>query len=187
MDTAGRLLRFKARLCVRGDLQDITGSDVYAATGAYRSLRILLALVAAFDLECHSADVTNAFLNAVLDEEVYVKCPPGFEVRGYVWKLKRALYGLRTAPRAWFKELTSFLSTIGFTPCPEDPCIVFHDSGIIIFFYVDDFLFIGPRSQAQEIATLKKVLNEKYGIKDLGPTSSFLNIKITRDREAKML
>ena len=87
----------------------------------------------------------------------------------------------------WFKELISFLFIIGFIPCLEDPCIVFYNSGIIIFFYVDDFLFIGPCSQAQEIATLKKVLNEKYGIKDLGPISSFLNIKITRDREARIL
>jgi len=98
-------------VCVRGDLQDITEVDVYAATGAYRSLRILMALVAAFGLICHSADVTNAFLNALLgiDEIVYVQCPPGYEKPGYVWKLKRALYGLRTAPKAWFKELTEFL------------------------------------------------------------------------------
>ena len=86
----------------------------------------------------------------------------------------------------WFQEFTFFLLTIGFIPCLEDPCIVFYNFGIIIFFYVDDFLFIGPRLQVQEIATLKKVLNEKYGIKDLGLISSFLNIKITRDCEAKI-
>ena len=57
---------------------------MYAAIGVYYLLRILLALVAAFNLECYLADVTNAFLNAVLDEEVYIKCPLGFEVRGYI-------------------------------------------------------------------------------------------------------
>ena len=187
LDTLGNLLRFKAQLCVQGDLQDTTGSEVYAATGAYQSLRILLALVAAFDLECHSADVTNAFLNAILDEEVYVQCPPGFTTPGMAWRLKRALYGLKTAPRAWFKELTSFLFTKGFKPVPEDPCILLHHSGIIIFFYIDDFLFIGPQSREAEISDLKHSLNKKYGIKDLGPTTSFLNLKITQDREARKL
>jgi hypothetical protein len=189
LDTAGYLQRFKGRLCVRGDLQDITGVDVYAATGAYRSLRILLALVAAFDLICDSADVKNAFLNAILspDEIVYVRCPPGFETPGHVWKLKRALYGLRSAPKAWFKELSQFLALKGFKPCPDEPCIMLNDSGLIIFFYVDDFLFIGPRSRADDLASLKRSLHEKYGIKDLGPATSFLNIKITRDESTKRL
>jgi len=189
LDTADFLQRFKARVCVRGDLQDITEVDVYAATGAYRSLRILMALVAAFGLICHSADVTNAFLNAILgnDEIVYIQCPQGYEKPGYVWKLKRALYGLRTAPKAWFKELTEFLQSKGFKSCPDEPCILLHNSGIIIFFYVDDFLLIGPQSRAKDIASLKKALDEKYGIKDLGPTTSFLNIKIRRDESTKQL
>jgi hypothetical protein len=85
LDTAGYLLRFKARICVRGDLQQDLGGDVYAATGAYRTFRILMSLVAAFDLICHSADVTNAFLNAPMKEEVYVKCPPGFDISGEIW------------------------------------------------------------------------------------------------------
>ena len=85
------------------------------------------------------------------------------------------------------KSLYFFFLTIGFISCLEDPCIVFYNSGIIIFFYIDDFLFISPCLQVQEIVTLKKVLNEKYSIKDLGPISSFLNIKITRDCEARIL
>ena len=84
---------------MRGDLQEDPGSDVYAATGAYRTFRVLMALVSAFGLICHSADVTNAFLNARMNKDIYVKCPPGFDVTGKVWKLKRALYGLRIAPK----------------------------------------------------------------------------------------
>jgi hypothetical protein len=57
---------------------------MYAAIGIYCLLRILLALIAIFDLKCHLVDITNAFLNAVLDEEVYIKCPLGFKVRGYI-------------------------------------------------------------------------------------------------------
>ena len=57
---------------------------MYAATGVYHLLRILLALIAAFDLECYLVNITNAFLNAVLDKEVYIKYPLGFKVRGYI-------------------------------------------------------------------------------------------------------
>ena len=57
---------------------------MYAAIGVYYLLRILLTFVAIFDLECYLADITNAFLNAVLDEEVYIKCPLRFEVCGHV-------------------------------------------------------------------------------------------------------
>jgi hypothetical protein len=55
----------------------------------------------------------------------------------------------------------------------------------MVFFYVDDFLFIAPRHQQKEIQSLKTLLNEKYGIKDLGPATSFLNIRITRDTNSR--
>lgn len=94
-DAYGYLVRHKARICVRGDLQNNPGQDLYAATGAYRTFRILMALVAAFKLICDSADVTNAFLNAIMNEEVYVETPPGFTRCGKVWRLRKALYGLK--------------------------------------------------------------------------------------------
>lgn len=186
LDTAGYLMRFKARVCVRGDLQMDSGDDLYAATGAYRTFRILIALAAAFNLICHSVDVTNAFLNAILDQEVYVECPPGFKVPGKVWKLNKALYGLRIAPKLWFEELSSFLQSKGYQSCSEEPCLLINkDTGVIVFFYVDDFLLLGPPHQLKEINAIKTALHSKYGIKDLGPATSFLNIKITRDIESR--
>ena len=110
---------------------------------------------------------------------MYVQSPPGYQELGRVWKLKRALYGLRTAPKAWFNELTVFLSSRGFKPCPDEPCIFINeDSGLIIFFYVDDFLFIGPRSRAGDVASLKHALDKKYGIKDLGQPQAFSTSKL---------
>ena len=57
---------------------------MYAAIGVYCLLRILLAFIAVFDLECYLVNVTNAFLNTVLNEEVYIKCPLGFKVYGHI-------------------------------------------------------------------------------------------------------
>jgi hypothetical protein len=105
LDDAGYLIRHKARICVRGDLQHHSGEDIYAATGAYRSFRILMALVCAFGLICHQVDFKNAFVNAEMDEEVYTTCPPGYGQSGKVWRLLKALYGLRKSPKLWFNEL----------------------------------------------------------------------------------
>ena len=62
-------------------------------------------------------DIKSAFLNGEIEEEVYVKQPPGFvnpKKPNHVYKLHRALYGLKQAPRAWYKCLTKFLIEKGF-------------------------------------------------------------------------
>jgi hypothetical protein len=62
-------------------------------------------------------DVKSAFLNGFLEEEVYVKQPPGFESVEFphrVYRLRKALYGLKQAPRAWCGRLRGFLFSKGF-------------------------------------------------------------------------
>jgi hypothetical protein len=185
---AGYLVRYKARICVRGDLQHHTSNDIYAATGAYRSFRILMALVCAFQLLCHQIDFKNAFTNADMDEEIYTTCPPGYGMPGKVWKLIKALYGLRKSPKLWFDELVSFLQNLGFSHCPDEPCILINnETGLILFLYVDDLLIIARKGCIHQINQFKAAVNDKYGIKDLGEAISFLNIRILRDTKAKKL
>ena len=188
LDEEGFLLRHKARICVRGDLQHNTGEDIYAATGAYRSFRILMALVAAFDLVCHQIDFKNAFINALMDEEVYTTCPPGFSNSGKVWRLLRALYGLRRSPRLWYQELVTYLKGLGFEPCPEEPCILINtETKVIVFIYVDDVLIMAKPEHLQRIEAFKATVRQKYEITDMGEAISFLNIRILRDLKAKKL
>ena len=187
-DDAGCLIRHKARICVRGDLQHQMTDEIYAATGAYRSFRILMALVCAFGLLCHQVDFKNAFTNADMCDEVYTTCPPGFGVPGKCWRLLKALYGLRKSPKLWFDELVSFLNGLGFYHCPDEPCILINkDTGLILFLYVDDLLVIAQQDCIHHINQFKTALNSKYGIKDLGEAMSFLNIRILRDVKAKKL
>jgi hypothetical protein len=127
LDDAGYPICHKARICVRGDLQHHSGEDIYAATGAYRSFRILMALVCAFGLICHQVDFKNAFVNAEMDEEIYTTCPPGYGQSGKVWRLLKALYGLRKSPKLWFNELASFLKDLGFQHCLDEPCILINN------------------------------------------------------------
>ena len=91
---AGYLDRFKARLVVRGDQMWWGHGETYAATLASKSFRILLAIIAYFNLEADQMDVVSAFLNSPLQEKVFVRHPPGFYRYGRCLLLLRALYGL---------------------------------------------------------------------------------------------
>ncbi|KAI0991690.1 hypothetical protein K3495_g16497, partial [Podosphaera aphanis] len=140
-DEAGYLLKFKARICVRGDLQPKTEEDNYASTLAFQVFRILMAIVAYFDLETLQVDAVNAFCNSPLDEEIYLHNPPGFGCNGHVLRLLRGLYGLRKSPKLWLKLLSGTLSDIGLHQVPGQPCVYTDFRGIVIFFFVDDLVF----------------------------------------------
>jgi hypothetical protein len=83
LDKHHRLIKCKARLVVRGDQQrNITAQDTYAATLAGRSFRMLMAIAAKFDLELKQYDVTNAFVHAAIDREIYMRMPRGYQKPG---------------------------------------------------------------------------------------------------------
>ena len=104
----------KARLVAKGysQVEGVDYFETFAPTLKNDSLRLLLALAAKENLLIHQMDVSTAFLNAKLEEEVYLEQPAGFYdsiYPDYVWKLKKAIYGLKQAPRAWNEMFSSFL------------------------------------------------------------------------------
>ncbi|RYP53280.1 hypothetical protein DL770_010999 [Monosporascus sp. CRB-9-2] len=139
-DKHGNFLKCKARLVVRGD-QQVHGEyeNTYASTLAGRSFRTLIAIAARFDLKLIQYDVVNAFVNAKLNKEIYMKMPPGYRKPGTILRLLKALYGLRESPSLWQKELSKTLTQLGFTPIPHEPYYFARDS-ILVFFYVDDIV-----------------------------------------------
>lgn len=185
-DKNGRLDRYKARICVRGDLQPFSDQDNYAATLAAKVFRSLMAITARFDLEAVQLDAVNAFINGVLDEEVYTHLPEGFKLPGKILRLKRALYGLRRSPLLWLKEFTSALLDLGLTPIPEAQCL-FTNGRLVVFFYVDDVVILYHRSHQTEFQDFKKALLNRYEFKDLGTLKWFLGIRIVRNREDQRL
>jgi hypothetical protein len=115
----GSIARFKARLVPRGFLQQegVDFHEVYAPVARMETIRTMVALVSMNGWGIHQMDVKSAFLNGLLEEEVYVTQPPGFEkqdCRDKVLRLRKALYGLKQAPRAWNKRIDKFLLRQGF-------------------------------------------------------------------------
>ena len=111
----GMVKKLKARWCVRGDRQ-IHGVDyfeTFAPVVAWSTIRLLLILTVSMGLSTAQVDYTNAFIQAGLDEEVYVECPRMFETTKKVMRLTRNVYGLRQAPLNWFKQLKMSLEQRG--------------------------------------------------------------------------
>ena len=84
----------------------------------YTSIRTILSLVAVMKWKVHQMDIKIDFLNGVVEEEVYVEQPLGFEThdrKTQVCKLKKALYGLKQAPRTWYGRIDSFMTILGYT------------------------------------------------------------------------
>ncbi|OQD85533.1 hypothetical protein PENSOL_c040G03155, partial [Penicillium solitum] len=187
-DQDGFLVKFKARICVRGDLETITHEEKRAATLAARTARMIFALVAAFDLDLRQRDAVTAFLNSKLspEQEVYTHMPEGFQSLGKCWKLRRALYGLRISPRLWQQEAASILRKLGLQQAPEDPC-VFVGEGLLVFFYVDDILIASHTTAKAKAIQLEKDLEAHWELTDHGEAAWFLNIRIIRDRKQKKL
>ena len=131
-------------------------------------------------------DVKTVFLNGVIEEEVYLEQPQGFEVEDrhtHVCKLKKALYGLKRAPRAWYERIDGFLSSMGFTKSKVDPNLylkVVEDELVILLLYVDDLSLTGNEKQVMES---KKKLEEEFEMKDPGLMHYFLGLEVWKSSE----
>ena len=154
------------------------------------SLRVFLALVAAQDLELKHLDVDTAFLNGVLDEEVYMRLPEHFDEKGVpvIVRLLKSIYGLKQASRAWNKAMHAVLIVFGFVQSKADPCIYVFELGaafLAMAVYEDDF-FVAFNDEAV-FEALKSHLEKHFRIKDLGDLRWALGIRVTRDRQARTL
>jgi hypothetical protein len=127
-------------------------------------------------------DIQNAFLHGVLEEEVFMRQPPGFEdltQPGYLCRLDKALYGLKQAPRAWHARLSSVLGGLGFSASTADTFLFIlrrPDITLYLLVYVDDIIVVSSSSPA--IDRLIHQLRGSFALKDLGRLHYFLGIEV---------
>ncbi|GKD26495.1 retrovirus-related pol polyprotein from transposon TNT 1-94 [Tanacetum coccineum] len=164
LDKNGIVSRNKARLVAQGYNQQegIDYDETYALVARLESIRILLALACAKDFKLYQMDVKSAFLNGFINKEVYIAQPLGFidfEKPNYVYKLKKALYSLKQAPKAWGGGLNFFL-------------------GLQIKQMEDEIFF-------NESKYIKEIF-KKFRMKDSKPTKTAMSmeIKLTKDDKA---
>ena len=191
-DADGNVERHKARLVAQGFTQKsgIDYDETFCPVVRFESIRAIIALAAKHNLRLHQVDITTAFLNGELKEDIFMKQPKGFEARGkehMVCKLNRTIYGLKQSSRCWNQALDKHLKNMGFKSSTNDPCIYTLNSGgevIILAVYVDDIILAGKSTE--KIQQIIKEIAEKFDVKDMGELHHFLGVKITRLEDRKI-
>ena len=186
-DANGNIERYKARLVVKGYRQQegIDYQEVFAPVSKYSTLRTVLAVAAAEDMEIHQLDIKTAFLNGELEEDVWCEQAEGYESgKGLACHLRKSLYGLKQAPRAWHLKLKAELENMGFRESCADPGLFIKRSGkpLYLLIYVDDIALV--TKDTSELQATKEKIMEAFEARDLGPCSYFLGMDVIRDREA---
>ncbi|CAI7834636.1 unnamed protein product [Closterium sp. NIES-53] len=165
-DADGKIEHHKSRLVAKGYQQKekVDCKEMFAPVVKPMTVRTLPAGVAIKGWVVKQMDVTTAFLNGILEEEIFMAQPEGFDDgSGRVWKLKKALYGLKQAPRQWYLKLREVLEEIGFTPSSADHSLFMLGEGeqrSFMVVYVDDILIFSPSSDLVKEVMLK--LQDKF-------------------------
>ncbi|CAI7864208.1 unnamed protein product [Closterium sp. NIES-54] len=185
---------FKARYVARGFSHRL-GVDffqTFSPTPKMTTLRVMLHVAAQRDYELHSLDFSTAFLQGSLHEEIWLRRPPGFTGSfppGTQWSLRRPVYGLRQAPREWHDTLRRTLATLGFAPSTADPSLFLRTDTTLppfyVLVYVDDLVFASADTKA--LAHVKSELQKRHTCPNLGELTSYLGLRITRDRAQRTI
>jgi hypothetical protein len=182
----GSIDRHKARLVAKGFKQRhcIDYDDTFSPVVKFATVHLVLSLAVSQGWSLRQLDVQNAFLHGVLEEDVYMKQPPGFQDSShpdYHCKLDKALYGLKQAPRAWYSRLSLKLQALGFTSSKADISLFIYKKGAVTIYllvYVDDIIVTGSCLAA--IDALLSDLKAEFPLKDLGPLHYFLGIEVNQ-------
>jgi hypothetical protein len=148
---------------------------------------MFLAFLASQGFKLYQMDVKSAFLNGFIEEEVYVKQPPGFEHPKYphrVYKLQKALYGLKQAPRAWYDRLRSFLLGHGYVMGSADKTLFTLKHGndfLLVQIYVDDIIFGG--SSHALVAKFAETMSREFEMSMMGELNFFLGLQIKQCKQ----
>jgi len=159
--------------------EGIDYDETFTPVSRYTSIRAIISLTSIMGWNLHQIDVKTKFLNGVIKNEVYIEEPDGFvvhEKKSHVFRLKKALYGLKKASRAWYSRIDGYLTILGFTKSEADPKLYFMTFGndsVILVLYVDDLFLTGLEKR---ILKFKRELTSKFEMKNLGLLHYFLGL-----------
>jgi ATP-binding cassette subfamily B (MDR/TAP) protein 1 len=153
---------------------------------------MILGMAESSNLDVEQMDLKTAFLHGELEEEIYMKQPRGFLVKGkedYVCKLNKSLYDLNQAARQWYMKFEYVMGEQGCKRCSSHHCVFMKrfsgDDFIMLLLYVDDILIVGKN--VLRITRLKKYMSKSFAIKYLGPTKCILGMRTETDKKSNNL
>lgn len=184
----------KARTCARGDEQDPypSVSETYSSTPGAPLVRVLFAHAAQHGHDLHKLDVSQAFTQAEPfsdDVHIYMYPPPGHEQDGYVWRLRRPLYGLAAAPACWSATLRAYLQSEGWVPVAEGEDTMYkrtvrvsdsESKNMFLIFHVDDILLSAHPSCAAAVRDFKTRFMQRFQAKDEGLVTRYIGMDVHR-------
>jgi len=155
------------------------------------TIRLLFVVAAHKNWKVYQLDVKSTFLNGILQEEIYVEYPASFVIQGKedkVYLLKKVLYRLKQAPRAWYGRIDDYLISSGFQKSLSEAILYvkkINDDVLVISLYVDDLIVTG--SNIQQVEEFKQKMMQFFEMTDLGLISFFLGMEIKQSKEEKFI
>jgi len=201
-DELGNEIAKKARNVLLGNhtTEGIDYYETYAPVAKLSSLRMFLAVVTQFRMDMIQGDVNTAFLNAEIEEEIFLEIPAFFRWNEFLeslgdndplkrelpedlcLKLKKSQYGLKQSSRNWYITFNDFLISIGFIPCSSEPCVYTYQDQFcraLFFLYVDDFILASTSHEFKDF--VMKQISNRFKIKILGFPRTILGISIVKE------
>jgi len=174
----GSVNKYKARLVAKGYAQTygINYEETYSPVAKMINVGVIIVMVAAKRWSLHQMDVNNVFLHGDLHEEVYMEQPLGYVDQTHlnlVYRLKKILYRLKQALRAWSDKIGQYFVTSGFQTSNANFSLYVKKTNhgiVVIVIYVDDLIITGDSDV--DISDLKKLLKQKFEMKNLGCVTS---------------
>lgn len=180
---SGKIVRFKARWVIRGFEQQkgVDFNETFASVVKPMSFKTVYAIASARRYYIEQMDIKTAYLYSYVKEIIYVELPKSMSESKLVCCLRKALHDLKQGARVWNKNLSARLIQMGFKPLTANHS-VFIRGNIIIVIYVDDLLLVGPN--LDNLNTIKMELSQSFQMSNLGASTFYLGMSVTRDRDA---
>jgi hypothetical protein len=171
---SGQQQKYKARLVLRGDLDDATDQPTFSPTAAHSTIRLVLAIAAMRRFSFATADVTSAYLNAPLPTPIFAKAPitPDGSPTKFIRVLK-SIYGLKQSGLNWYQHLCSTLASLAFEKSIPDPCLFSRSKGsqALLIIVVDDILVVS----SDPVAVLDE-LRAKFTMGHIGSSKDYVGL-----------
>jgi hypothetical protein len=184
----GTISKYKARYCLRGDLEEDDGENHTSPVVSWPSVRLFLVFSMWKAWYTCSIDFTNAFVQAKLPIPIWIHLPRGFRSnKPYrtCLRLEKSLYGLVRAPRLWFEHILRALKLEGFCQSQYDPCFLFKP-GMMLVMYVDD-CGIAAANIADIQRLIASLRKRGFELTQEGSFAEFLGIKLEEDTVQKTI